>query len=137
MVKHYHADNEDFSDNGFIDAINEKYQNITFCGVGAHHQNGIFENKNKIITQGARTLFLHVMHMWPQMINGIFWTFAIKAVAEWRNSLQINIIGKTPESILYGIKVEDISVNSYHTLFSPIYVLATILQNDGVPGPPK
>ena len=43
MVKHYHADNERFSDNGFIDAINEKYQKITFYGVGAHNQNGIVE----------------------------------------------------------------------------------------------
>ena len=73
--------------------------------------------KTKILTQGSRNLFLHVMHMWPQMINGMFWTFAIKAFAKWHNSLQINIIGKSPESILYGIKVEDIPVNSYHTLF--------------------
>ena len=40
-VKHYHADNGQFSDNGFIDAVNGKYQKITFCGVGAHHQTGI------------------------------------------------------------------------------------------------
>ena len=46
MVKHYHADNGSFAENGFVDAINEKYQKITFCGFGAHHQNGIFENKN-------------------------------------------------------------------------------------------
>ena len=45
-TKHYHADNGRFSDNGFIYAINTKYQKITFCGVGAHHQNGIIENKN-------------------------------------------------------------------------------------------
>ena len=48
-VKHYHADNGRFSDNGFIDAINTKDQKITFCGVGAHHQNGIIENKNKML----------------------------------------------------------------------------------------
>ena len=44
-VKHYHAYNGRFADNGFIDAINTKYQKITFCGVGAHHQNGIIEEK--------------------------------------------------------------------------------------------
>ena len=48
-VKHYHVDNGRFTDNGFIDAINTKYQKITFCGVGAHHQNGIIENKNKML----------------------------------------------------------------------------------------
>ena len=46
MVKHYPADNGVFPDNGFIDAINEKDQKSTFCGVRVHHQNGIFENKN-------------------------------------------------------------------------------------------
>ena len=40
-VKHYHADNGRFSDNGFIDAVNGKDQKITFCGIGEHHQNGI------------------------------------------------------------------------------------------------
>ena len=46
MVKHYHANNGCFAYNGFIDAMNEKYQNITLCGVGSHHHNGIVENKN-------------------------------------------------------------------------------------------
>ena len=46
-VKHYHADNGRFVDNGFIDAINAKDQKITFCVVGAHHQNGIIEKKRK------------------------------------------------------------------------------------------
>ena len=46
MVKHYHADNGRFSDNGSIDAINEKYQNITLCGVRSHHQNGIYEKQS-------------------------------------------------------------------------------------------
>ncbi|KAL7535272.1 hypothetical protein ACHAWF_005115 [Thalassiosira exigua] len=51
---HYHADNGRFADNCFVDMCNDKDQTLTFCGVGAHHQNGIFENKNKILTQGAR-----------------------------------------------------------------------------------
>ena len=40
-AKHYDADNGRFADNGFIDAVNSKDQKITYCGVGAHHQNGI------------------------------------------------------------------------------------------------
>ena len=37
-IKHYHADNERFSDNGFVDAVNIKSQKLTFRGVGAHYQ---------------------------------------------------------------------------------------------------
>ena len=92
-VKHYHANNGRFADNVFVDAVNEKDQNITFCGVGAHHQNGIIENKNKILTTGGRTLLIQGRHMWPNMIDEIFWTFSIKAVAERLNSLQVDLTG--------------------------------------------
>ena len=80
-VKHYHADNGRFADNGFIDDINTKDQKIIFCGVGAHHQNGIIENRNKMLTLGARTLLLQGMRMWPTMIDSIFWLFTMKSVA--------------------------------------------------------
>jgi hypothetical protein len=59
MVKHYHADNGAFARKGFLDEVNQKDQKITFCAVGAHHQNGIFENKNKMLTLSAKTLLLH------------------------------------------------------------------------------
>ena len=52
-IMYYYADNGRFADNGFIDAVNENNQRITFCGVGAHHQNGIAENRNKMLTLGA------------------------------------------------------------------------------------
>lgn len=136
-VKHYHADNGRFADNGFIDSVNDSDQKITFCGVGAHHQNGIVENKNKILTQGARTLLLHGMRMWPQMVDEMFWPFAMKAVAERLNTLQIDTLGRTPESILHGIDVEDLPVKSFHTLFCPVYVLDARLQSAGGAGPPK
>ena len=64
-AKHYHADNGVFAQNSFIKSINKKDQNITFCAVGAHHQNGIIENKNKMLTLSARTLLLHAIHHWP------------------------------------------------------------------------
>ena len=73
----YHADNGRFAENDFVDAVNTKSQKLTFCGVGAHHQNGIIENKNKILTTGARTLLLHGIRMWLQMIDDMFWPFVM------------------------------------------------------------
>ena len=58
-IKHYHADNGAFARKGFLDKVNRKAQKITFCAVGAHHQNGIIENKNKMLTLAGRTLLLH------------------------------------------------------------------------------
>ena len=95
-VNHYHAKNGRFDDNGFIDAVNGKYQKITFCGVGAHHQNGIIENNNKILTTGGHTLLIHGRYMWPNMIDEMFWPFSIKDFAERLNSLQVDFTGQTP-----------------------------------------
>ena len=76
-VKHYHAENGAFDQNSFLESINKKDQKITFCAVGAHHQNGIIENKNKILTISARTLLLHAICHWPQIIDLMFWPFAM------------------------------------------------------------
>jgi hypothetical protein len=54
--KAYHADNGGFADNGFRDDCASCNQNITFCGVGSHCQNGRAKWKIKDITLGAQTL---------------------------------------------------------------------------------
>ena len=61
----------------------------------------------------------------------------MKAVAERHNKMQIDMMGRTPESILYNVDIEDIPVKSYHTLFCPVYVLDARLQSAGGAGPPK
>jgi len=62
-IKHYQADNGQFSDKEFLAACNNFNQTIEFCGVGAHHQNGIVENRNIQLSQTARVLLLHGMRM--------------------------------------------------------------------------
>ena len=42
-VKNYRADNGRFSDAAFVEACEDAQQGISFCGVGAHHQNGVAE----------------------------------------------------------------------------------------------
>ena len=136
-AKHYHANNGRFSDKGFHKDINDKGQEITLCGVGAHHQNRIIENCNKKLTLGTRTLLLHGMRHWPQMIDTLFWPFAIKAVAELMNSLHVNSAGQTSESLMYGVDLKTVPVRNLHTLFCPVHVLDHQLQSAGRPSPPK
>jgi hypothetical protein len=138
-VKHYRADNGRFHDQGFIKDVHEKDQTIDFCAVGHHGQNGIVESKNKELTNGARTLLLHGIRMWPQMIDSMFWPFALKAYAERLNCLQVDQYGQTPESRMTGVSLQrhNIQVSNYHTLFCPVYVLDSRLQTAGGAGPPK
>jgi hypothetical protein len=104
-LKHYQADNGQFSDKEFLAACNNLNQTIENCEVGAHHQNGIVTNRNKQLTQTARVLLLHGMRMWPQMVDQMFWLFAIIAAVERMNSLRIDIDGHTPESKFYGVNI--------------------------------
>ena len=76
-----------------------------------------------MLTLVARTLLPNGMRMWPQMIDSMFWPFAMKSVAARHNKMQVDVLGRTPESILHGVEIEDIPVKSYHTLFCPVYVL--------------
>ena len=66
---------------------------------------------------------MHGIKMWPQMIDYMFWPFAMKSVAERLNDLQIDTEDRTPESILHEVGVKDLPPKSYHTIFCPVYVL--------------
>jgi len=86
-VQKYHADNGRFADKGFRDDCISNNQTISFCGVGAHHQNGIAENKIKDLTLGGRTLLLHAKRMLPEYISTILWPFAMKCHEDRMNNL--------------------------------------------------
>ena len=58
-ISSYRADNGRFADAGFQKAIKDANQSITFCAVGAHHQNGIVKRRIKELTLISRTLLLH------------------------------------------------------------------------------
>jgi hypothetical protein len=110
---------------------------ITFCAVGAHHQNGITKNKYRMLTLSTRTLLLHGICMWPQMINTMFWPFAFKAAAEHENLLFLNSGGLTPLLLLHNVPVDNILVKTFHTLYYRVCVPNSHLQSAGGPGPPK
>ena len=55
--------------------------------------------------------------MWPNIIDEMFWPFSITAASERLNSLQVDLTRQTPESILHGVEIEDIPVETYNTLF--------------------
>ncbi len=137
FVKHYHADNGAFAHKAFLDKVNRKDKKITFCAVGAHHQNGIIKNKNKMLTLSVQTLLLHGIRMWPEMIDTMFWPFAFKAAAERHNCLLLNSDGLTPNAFLHGISLNAIPVKTYHMMFCPVCILDARSQSAGGPGPPK
>lgn len=62
---------------GFRDQIETDGQSISYCAVGAHHQNGIVERHiGTLTTQGSRTNLLHAQRHWPEAVGSILWPFA-------------------------------------------------------------
>jgi hypothetical protein len=49
-IESYHADNGCYAHSGFQQAVKDCNQKITYCAVGAHHQNGIVERRIKELT---------------------------------------------------------------------------------------
>jgi hypothetical protein len=97
-IKHYHADNGRFKDNLFTKSIEDKGQTISFCGVGAHHQNGIAEKRIGDLQRRATTLLLHAQRWWPDAINTHLWTYAIRVANDSRNYTPTNQNDASPMS---------------------------------------
>ncbi len=58
-IQHYHCNNGRFSDNAFRQACHDARQQLTFCGVNAHFQNGIPERSISDLFESARKQLLH------------------------------------------------------------------------------
>ena len=120
QVKHYHADNGRFAEPAFVQECKRCKQDLTFCGVGAHHQNGILERKIKDVTLISRTLLLHAMRYWPEYITIMMWPFAAKCAQERMNSLHVNLDNESPDMRFSNVKAINVQLKHYHTFGCPV-----------------
>jgi transposase InsO family protein len=127
-IKHYHADNGRFKDNLFTKSIEDKGQTISFCGVGAHHQNGIAEKRIGDLQRRATTLLLHAQRRWPDAINTHLWTYAIRAANDSRNYAPTNENDTSPMSRFCTTSSVPTIQNQHH-FGCPTYVLKKELQD--------
>ena len=68
-VMAYHADNGRYAETAFRKDATDNAQQLSYCGVGAHSQNGIAERRIKSLSEDARTMLAHGMQLWPQAIT--------------------------------------------------------------------
>jgi len=137
QIQHYHADNGRFADTSFKQDCDNKLQQLTFCGVGAHHQNGIAERSIKELTLTSRTMLLHAQRHWPEYITTMLWPFALLAAADQMNNLRIDSKGNTAQMKFSNVSGYKNRLSNYHTFGCPVYVLDARLQSTGGAGPPK
>ena len=129
-VRGFHADNGIFAEKLFVDEVTLCNQTISFCGVGAHHQNGKVESHIGRLTRGSRTLLLSAQRRWPEAIGEILWPFAWKDYERCYNELSIGSDGLTPIE-KFSSTEREIRLRDYHPWGCPVYVLEGNLQSVG------
>jgi len=141
-ISHYHADNGLYDTKLFKESIRVADQTLSFCGVNAHHQNGIAERRIKDINEGSRTALLHAAHRWPKAIDASLWSCALKNYVNLRNALPKHYtpakkqgrsvirarFERSPLSAFSGTIVEP-NLKHFHPFGSPVYVLKETLQS--------
>ena len=126
-VENYHADNGRFADNAFINDVRSQGQTITYCGVGAHHQNGIAEKRIRDVTEQARKMLLHACSRWPSAVTTALWPYAVRQAQDVRNYLPMNESGQSPMELFAGTDVAP-RLADFHTFGCPIFALDHRLQ---------
>ena len=133
-IKSYHADNLRFNDNNFKGSCISAGQQLSYCGVGAHHQNAVVESKIKEVCYGGRTLLLHAKRKWPHVISTVLWPYAVQAIVARHNTLSLDKSGLSPLEKFTGITDDTLPTN-FHTWGCPVFVLDAA--NQGAIGTPK
>ena len=121
-------DNGGYAKQLFRGAVKYLNQKITFCAVGAHHQNIIAKSRIKIPTLGARTLLFHPQRHFPEAITAMLCPLVLLEVAEYHNVLNIDVEGKNPLENFSGVK-GDVWIKLFHTWGCLVYVLDSRLQD--------
>jgi hypothetical protein len=127
QVRHYHADNGRFADNAFVKDVGTAEQSISYCGVNAHHQNGIAERRIRELTERARTAMINAQLRWPGVITTNLWPYALRTV-NYIHSITPQL-GSTVSPIekFTGIDVRP-NLKDVHHFGCPAYVLDAKLQ---------
>ena len=126
-VKAYRVDNGRFADLGFNKEVNKCNQIITYCGVGAHGQNGNVERYIGKVTKRSRSMLLHAKRFWPEAITHMLWPFAVSEAINVLNYLLVDKTGKTPIQKLTATTTH-ILLQNQHAWGCPVHVLESKVQ---------
>ncbi|GFH58525.1 hypothetical protein CTEN210_15001 [Chaetoceros tenuissimus] len=137
-IKAYRTDNGTFCSKEFMADIEKCDQDITFCGVGAHGQNGMAERYIGIIVANARSMLLNASTHWNGEITTELWTFAVNyAVHTWNHTPRKSLDHRCPEEVFSGAQMTKAetrrSLEQLHTWGCPIYVLEEEIQKGQKP----
>jgi hypothetical protein len=121
-IQHYHCDNGRFSDNAFKQVCHDACQQLTFCGVNAHFQNGIAKHSICDLSESARKQLLHARAQWPTAVHFVLWPYALRNVVLLHNSLSVLEDGTLRLELFSLIRV-GCNMKHVHTFGCPVFAL--------------
>ena len=121
-IEHYHADNGRFTDNAFIAHCNQWQQQLTYCGVNAHFQNGITERAICNVMKAGRKQLLHVMARWPNAVNLALCSYVLCYVVNLYNAVLVLSNGTSRLEKFSG-KSMGVRMRDHHTFACPMFTL--------------
>ena len=108
---------------------------MSYCGVDSHNQNGIAERRIKSLSEDARTMLAHGIHIWSEVITRALWPFALKAACRARNKFNFDSDGLSSGAKMSKVQVKS-HIKNEHPLLYPVFTLDKKLQG-GIGGIPK
>lgn len=121
-IQSIRADNGVYTVQPFKEACKQQQQLLTYCGIGAHWQNGIAERFIGVITERACSILLHAMVKCPDIIKEDMWTFAVQHSVLFHNE-SIRKNQKTSPYYQFTGQNAPWSIADFKVFGSPAYVL--------------
>jgi hypothetical protein len=125
-IQHYHSNSGKFSNNVFKQACHEQRQQLTFCGINAHFQNGIAKQAICNLLESAHKQLLHACACWPQAVHFALWPYALCNTTLLHNSLPVLEEGTSRLELFSSIRV-GCNMKHVHTFGCPVFALQNAL----------
>ena len=125
-TQHYHCNNGRFSNNAFKQACRDARQQLTFCCINTHFQNGIAKRSIHNLSENARKQLLHARAQWPAAVHFALWPYALRNTVLLHNSLPVLKDGTSRLELLSSISV-GCNMKHVHTFGCPVLALKNAL----------
>jgi hypothetical protein len=125
-IRHYHCNNGRFADNVFKEACQQSNQQLTFCGINTHFQNGIAERAIRNLSDSAHKQLLHTCQQWPVAVHVALWPYALHSAALLHNALLVLEDGTSRLELFSSIQV-GANMKHVHTFACPVFALQNAL----------
>ena len=128
-IKAFRADNQIFNSEAFLDDCARSNQTMNFCGVGAHHQNGVAERVIQTVTKWARTIMIDAAIQWPDQADLSLWPMAMDHAVWMWNHLPKENVGLSPLELATNVISDRTELKRLHVWGCPGFVLKPQLQD--------